>query len=116
MLTVCPRCTSRYPGDLPIIQEHAVRHSGLLDACIDEAILAFVEGFNRDVAATANSCQGGPLPAYVQLATDALPARANRFHSWLTTAWSRYPLTEVTTSARLGTVLHFSDTPVAWLG
>lgn len=69
----CNRCVRRlrdeHDGPIGFGNGHPMRHSSVLGICVDREMVAFLEGFNQNVAPTWVSCQGVP----------ALPNRAFRW-------------------------------------
>lgn len=128
---MCERCIRmlhiEYPGiRFGLDNQHPLAHSPVLDACVDQAILPFLEGFNQHVAPTWSSCQG----------VDMLPGRPGRWvqepfimidgeHQRAVRAWAkrnadRYRISAVHVRSK-GTPYHrvsvdFADTPTTWLG
>lgn len=128
---LCERCIrqlhAEFPGErFALSNQHPLAHSTVLDTCVDQAILPFLEGFNQHVAPTFSSCQGA----------DMLPGRPGRWaqepfivvdghHQVAVTAWAqrtadRYRISTVRVNNE-GSPYHsvsvkFADTPRAWLG
>jgi hypothetical protein len=118
----------QYPGvRFALGTQHPLVHSPVLDACVDRAILPFLEGFNQNVAPTFSSCQG----------VDMLPGRPGRWvqepfimvdgqHQPAVTAWAertanRYRISAVHVHDEGSPDHHrvsvdFADTPMTWLG
>ena len=91
----CNRCIDQikktWPGSrIGYGNEHPMKHSKVLDTCVDREILPFLEGFNQEVAPTWVSCQGVP----------ALPT--NHFQ------WAEQPYVGVS-GAHQGAVLEWTE-------
>lgn len=58
----CNACIRRTKAELgpgyAYRNDHPMRHSTVLDTCVDRELVQFLEGFNINVAPTFSSCQG----------------------------------------------------------